>query len=348
MLRLQIDRARWDAHLSKVNAEVPGLVPVVKGNGYGLGLERAVDEALKLGPDTLAVGTFAEARRLPERAEGYSKVVVLTPHLPGDPTEGLPIALFGRVVHTVASAGATADLAGKRVVIECRTSLRRHGVTPEELDGLGAALADVHLEGFALHLPMNRPRGAHPVAEVATWVERLKAAKLPTGTVYVSHLSGPEVAGLGKQFPETTFRARVGTNLWLGDRGALAPKARVLDVERLARGDRYGYRQRKAPRDGHLVVVSGGTAHGVGLAAPKPVAGAITRAKVAAEGALATFNRTLSPFSWAGKQRWFAEPPHMQVSLLWLPAGVEPPAVGADLDVEVRMTTTTFDEIVEV
>ena len=348
MLRLEIDRARWDAHLAKVSAEVPGLVPVAKGNGYGLGLDRCVDEALKLNADTLAVGTFAEARRLPERAETFSKVVVLTPHLPGDPTQGLPIALFGRVVHTVATAEAAADLAGKRVIVECRTSLRRHGIGPEELTDLGGVLSDVHFEGFALHLPMRRPRGSQAVAEVATWVEQLKAAGLPTRTLYVSHLSGPELAGLGKQFPATIFRARVGTNLWLGDRGALAAKARVLDVEKLARGDRYGYRQRKAPRDGHLLVVAGGTAHGIGLAAPKAVAGPVARAKVAAEGGLATLNRTLSPFRWAGKQRWFAEPPHMQVSLLWLPSGVEPPAVGEYLDVETRMTTTTFDEIVEV
>ncbi|HVE24212.1 MAG TPA: alanine racemase [Sporichthya sp.] len=348
MLRLEIDRARWDAHLATVNADVPGLVPVAKGNGYGLGMERCVDEALKLGADTLAVGTFAEARRLPERAEGFSKVVVLTPHLPGDATDGLPIALFGRVVHTVATAEAARDLAGKRVIVECRTSLRRHGVGVDDLPALAEALADVHFDGFALHLPINRPRGAHPVAEVATWVARLATAGLPTSTIYVSHLTGPEVAGLGKQFPGTTFRARVGTKLWLGDRPALRPKARVLDVEALERGDRYGYRQRKAPRDGHLLVVAGGTAHGIGLAAPKPVTGMVTRIKVAGEGALATFNRTLSPFTWAGKQRWFAEPPHMQVSLLWLPGGVEPPAVGEWLDVETRMTTTTFDEVVEV
>jgi len=58
-------------------------------------------------------------------------------------------------------------------------------------------------------------------------------------------------------------------------------------------------------------------------------------------------NRSLSPFRWAGKQRWFAEPPHMQVSLLWLPSSVTPPAVGDELPVEVRMTTTHFDAVVD-
>jgi hypothetical protein len=58
-------------------------------------------------------------------------------------------------------------------------------------------------------------------------------------------------------------------------------------------------------------------------------------------------NRSLSPFWWAGKQRWFGEPPHMQVSLLFLPADVPPPAVGDELDVDVRMTTTHFDRVID-
>jgi hypothetical protein len=57
------------------------------------------------------------------------------------------------------------------------------------------------------------------------------------------------------------------------------------------------------------------------------------------------FGRALSPFHVAGKQRWFAEPPHMQCSLVWLPATFDPPAVGDEVDVDVRMTTTAFDRI---
>ena len=36
----------------------------------------------------------------------------------------------------------------------------------------------------------------------------------------------------------------------------------------------------------------------------------------------------------------------MQISMLWLPDGVVVPAVGSEIDVDVRMTTTTFDQVV--
>ncbi len=36
-LTLTVDRARWRAHIDAVRADYAGLVPVVKGNGYGFG-----------------------------------------------------------------------------------------------------------------------------------------------------------------------------------------------------------------------------------------------------------------------------------------------------------------------
>ena len=47
-----------------------------------------------------------------------------------------------------------------------------------------------------------------------------------------------------------------------------------------------------------------------------------------------------------GKQRLFAEPPHMQASMLFLPSGAHVPAVGDEVDVRVRYTATTFDRVV--
>jgi hypothetical protein len=203
----------------------------------------------------------------------------------------------------------------------------------------------VRLDGFALHLPLDRPRGVDPVAETTEWIERLAGAGLPPATLWVSHLDAADLRGLRGRHQEVAFRPRVGTRLWLGNREAIQARGTVLDVERLARGDRSGYRQHRAPAAGHLVVVSGGTAHGVALEAPKAVRGAVQRAKVVALGALEAGGRNLSPFSWQGRQRWFVEPPHMQVSLIFLPHGVAPPAIGDELDCAVRLTTTHPDRV---
>ena len=92
-------------------------------------------------------------------------------------------------------------------------------------------------------------------------------------------------------------------------------------------------------------VALGGTAHGVALEAPRTVRGPVGRGKALAVGTLAAANLALSPFRWAGKQRWFAEPPHMHVSLLLLPASVDPPAIGTELDCDVRLTTLHPDAV---
>jgi hypothetical protein len=54
--------------------------------------------------------------------------------------------------------------------------------------------------------------------------------------------------------------------------------------------------------------------------------------------------RVHAPFHLGGKQRWFAEPPHMQCSMLLVPDDVEV-ALGDELACDVRFTTTTFDRV---
>ena len=129
----------------------------------------------------------------------------------------------------------------------------------------------------------------------------------------------------------------------------------VLAVHQVAKGRAVGYRQRRAPKDGLLVVVGGGTSHGVALEAPSPASSLRQRAVAAGTGALEASGRARSPFTWDGKRRWFAEPPHMQVSMLWLSAedvrlavgkGGRVPAVGDEIDCRVRHTTSAFDRIV--
>ncbi|MFE6687801.1 alanine racemase [Streptomyces sp. NPDC057743] len=340
-LTLYVDTARWRAHQQSVLQQFPGLVPVCKGNGYGFGHERLAEEATRLGSDILAVGTTYEAARIKDYFSG--DLLVLTPFRHGEE----PVPLPDRAIRSVSSVEGVGGLVGARVVIEVMSSMKRHGVQPEDLPKLAAAIEDVRLEGFAIHLPLDRTDGSDSVDEVIGWMDRLRAARLPLHTMFVSHLKPDEFARLQQQFPQTRFRARIGTRLWLGDHDATEYRGSVLDVTRVAKGDRFGYRQQKAASDGYLVVVAGGTSHGVGLESPKALHGVMPRAKGVARAGLASVNRNLAPYVWAGKQRWFAEPPHMQVSILFVPGDAPEPKVGEELVAHLRHTTTQYDRVVD-
>ena len=202
--------------------------------------------------------------------------------------------------------------------------MRRHGMTAAgAVGGRPSGCRGGRLEGVALHLPLAS--GRH-LAEVERLLTDVVAAELPTRTVWVSHLTAAELATLRSSYADLTVRPRIGTDLWLGDREALRVTATVLDVHELERGDAFGYRGRSAPRDGHLLVVSGGTAHGIGLEAPtgehRPQGPRRDRGPRRPGRRRAS---TRSPFWVDGKQRLFAEPPHMQASMLFLPAGAAVP-----------------------
>jgi hypothetical protein len=94
------------------------------------------------------------------------------------------------------------------------------------------------------------------------------------------------------------------------------------------------------------VIVSGGTAHGIGLEAPTGGATMRDRAARVARGGLDAAGFVRSPFTISGKQRLFAEPPHMQASMLFVPNGTSVPPVGTEVDVQVRFTATAFDRTV--
>ncbi len=354
-LVLRVDGERWRAHLRAVAAERPGLVPVIKGNGYGFGRGRLARKTQWLADqglagDVVAVGTYDEVGDVASRCE--ADIVVLSPWRPWIDLDGLDA---DRIIHTVgrqADLEALAAVPGRpRVLLERLTSMKRHGFTARGLRGAAGHLdqhgprghGGVRLEGVSLHLPLGDD-GAN-LAETRALLTDVVAAGLGSATVWVSHLSADEVEQLGTAYPDLTLRPRVGTDLWLGDRGALRVTARVLDVHPVERGERYGYRGRTLPRTGHLLVVSGGTAHGIGLEAPTGEGSARARAATLARGGLDALGLAKSPYTVAGKARYFAEPPHMQSSMLFLPSGVEPPAVGEEVEVRVRFTATTVDAV---
>jgi alanine racemase len=344
-LTLTVDGDRWRRHLRSVADRTPGLVPVAKGNGYGFGLGRLARRAEWLGVDTLAVGTYEELSEVRQRFGG--DLLVLTPWRPFG--SALPDDLAPRrVIHTVSRL---ADLLAllevqpeARLVLERMTSMRRHGMSADELRSAAKLLErrPAKVEGVAFHLPLAA--GAH-LSEVVGLVNDVVASGLATRRMWVSHLTTRELGSLRSSYADFEVRPRIGTDLWLGDRAALRVTANVLDVHEVERGDVFGYRGRTAPKAGHILVVSGGTSHGIGLEAPTGGHSMRARAATLARGGLDAVGFVRSPFTVDGKQRLFAEPPHMQASMLFLPQGPRVPAVGDEVDVRVRFTTTHVDRV---
>ena len=377
---LQVEASRWQAHLAAtrgaitVHAETE-LVPVVKGNGYGLGQSRLARACDLLGVDVIAVGTIFEVDEVLagsladvlvlERCDGRDRAAARAWVVAAERWDA------ARLIRTVATRAGLHEVLegprGARVVLEGRTSMHRFGFSPDELQWLLAqpevrqGITSGHIEvlGLGLHLPLAQPRGpqhtAGPTAgtpraqEILQWCGIWQAQELRTvhptaAAVWLSHVTDAELAGIRAQ-SQLPLRVRIGSRLWLGDRGALAAAGSVLAVHPLPAGTRVGYRQRTGPRDGTLVVVSGGTAHGIGLSAPTPAASLRQRAVTAGTGALDAAGRALSPFTWQGKQRWFAEPPHQHHSMVWLPRGCVIPSIGDEFSAEVRYTTSRFDAV---
>ena len=198
---LHVDAARWRSHLAGFVEATPGIVPVVKGNGYGLGRDLLAAESSTLGCPTLAVGTYAE---VPDALAAFGgDVMVLSPWRPF-----LPDVIYdARVVHTVGRVADVEALAARgeetRVVVEGETSMARHGFDRHELAAVAAALGDLRVEGFAVHLPM----AGSNLIEAESWAAALEASQIETDTFYVSHLTGPELAELSRATPEPPGQA---------------------------------------------------------------------------------------------------------------------------------------------
>ena len=343
---LQLDAERWREHLATVAGAVPGLVPVIKGNGYGYGLRLLAEESTRLGVPTVAVGTAAEVDLI---REGYAgEVVILQPWEAGNDL-ALRLTDDPAVITTVSRLDDLQRLSegsgSPRVLIEVLTSMRRHGISVDDLPEVGPLLTGLRFEGWTIHLPLldeGRYAEAERLARAA-----LDAAPAP---LWLSHLPAEEAAALSRQLggasgDPTPVRLRVGTRLWLGDESTRRSVATVLDVHPVRRGQRAGYRQRLCPANGWIVVVAGGTSHGIGLEAPTAATTVRQRAIAVATGSLEAVGLALSPYTINGKKRWFLEPPHMQSSLIFLPGKEKPPVIGDEIPVELRLTTATVDTV---
>ena len=337
-LILHVDGAKWRNHLATVLAESDAqVVPVIKGNGYGFGKKVLAQEAKDLNLPVVAVATVAEAKEIESVFPG--EILLLSPSASSDSE---------KVIHTISPHSSVfSGTMPKKFVLELLSPIHRHGFSVADL---GNALEKYSkagkCEGIAIHLPIDQKSSA------ADWIDKSLQSITERGiataefkdTVWVSHISEKDLIKLKQKWPQIVWKIRIGTKLWLGDRSALKAKAQVLDLHAIDKPTSVGYRQYKVGR-GWLVIASGGTSHGVGLEIATPKRDFLSQAKSLIKSVLNLFGWNPSPFSWNGKKLEFAEAPHMHLSLLTF-KGKNAPKVGSELDVDVRFTTTTFDQVV--
>jgi alanine racemase len=307
-VRLTVQRDAWERHVAEVAGGIDGLVPVVKGNGYGFGRTTLHRVAARLAA-RVCVGTVHEL----DHVDPAVTPVVLTPTLHAPPTTGAVLTV-GAPAHVEALAGW-----GGRVVVKLRSSMNRYGVAPADLDAVTAMIraAGLTVDGAAIHLPLAGD-DASRAAEIAAWTEHL-----PSGwELSVSHLSAAHFAALQRAHPERRLRLRTGTALWHGDKSFLHLGADVLDVVR-PDGPTAGY---------HATPVRAGTA-------------AIALVGAGTANGVAALADGRSPFHFARQRLDLLEPPHMHTSMCLAADGAPRPRIGDTVDLQRPLIATDADEV---
>ncbi len=364
---LTINRERFESHLTSVLAkhESAGaqVVPVIKGNGYGFGRTLLAEAVSNLGLARTCVGTIWEAAEVLENFTG--EVIVLEPISSSDELafsqwQNLLSDYSARLIPMVANAEAE-NLSGigvTRAWLEIKTSMHRFGLSISEAAKV-VATNNFAIAGFSLHLPISQSTlsnsmkfetsdqstQSNKVREVLgllSWLKEISNSSSANFELLLSHMTPAEISTIHRLNPDIKIGIRLGTSLWLGDLGALKATGTVLAINDISSDDRVGYTQTSGST--RLAIISGGTAHGVALAAPVNPTNLRKRGIAIAEGFAMAAGKVRSPFSISGKNLMFAEPPHMQVSMLWLD-GFEL-AVGDQVECNVRNTTTNFDAVI--
>jgi hypothetical protein len=345
------------------------LVPVVKGNGYGFGRGVLASEASRLGCHRIAIGTVWELGQT--LADFAGEILVLEPFNSNDESA---IAQWrshlennaDRIIVTVSNQDLASVRASgaKNIYLEGKTSLSRFGILPFDMQSL-TNLHDLKVLGLSLHLPITQPAiKVDPTTEISSAFNGAELSQSMTETwnwivlyeelstkfslpkhVSLSHVSDKQVRSLKNMVQSYNFNleieVRVGTKLWLGEPSALQACGTVLQIHEITHRQTVGYQQTDSGNNKRLIVVSGGTAHGVAMAAPSNASSLRKKGVAIAEGFSQAIGKVRSPFSYKSKNLDFVEPPHMQVSMLW--SDDTSIAIGDQLDCNVRNTTSNFD-----
>jgi len=373
---LKVDASKFRSHLvavmnsyAKAGAE---LVPVIKGNGYGFGRDALAGETARLGCNQIAVGTVWELEQ--SLAAFAGEILVLEPFNSIDESASKKWRQHlehnsDRIIVTVSNLdlGGARSAGVKNIYLEGKTSLSRFGILHFDMQSLDN-FDDLKVLGLSLHLPIVQSASkvnatteissafdgttlSQSMTEVWNWIvlyEELSNKHSLPKRISLSHVTEKQVQAFKKMMQNYSFdfeiEVRIGTKLWLGEPNAIQASGTVLQIHEMTHRQNVGYRQIASGNNKRLIVVSGGTAHGVAMAAPSNTNSLRKKGIAIAEGISQALGKVRSPFSHNGNNLDFVEPPHMQVSMLW--SNDSTISVGDTLDCNVRNTTTYFDQVI--
>jgi hypothetical protein len=311
-LVLTVQSDAWNKHVTSLANSVHGLVPVVKGNGYGFGRNWLAARAGDLSP-TIAVGTIFEVSSVP----AHCTPVVLTPslELPEDLRDDT-ILTVGSMAHIEAVASSNKS---RQVVIKIRSSMNRYGAAVSDVAQLlkKCRTTNLQVRGVSIHPPLTGTSADH-VHEIENLLATIDLS-LPA---WVSHVGPQDFADLQLRHPERQWFVRLGTSLWHGDKTTLQLTADVIETVAVSSGQKVGYHGVEIFQSGTLVMVGCGSAHGV-----SPLADGF------------------SPFHFSRQRIQLIELPHMHTSMCFIPSGQPTPVVGDWVDVQRPLITTAVDYI---
>ena len=248
-LRLTVDTESWRANIDHVARRCPGLVPVVKGNGYGFGRADLAHVAAGLA-DTIAVGTIHELDHVPA---GVTPVVLTPSWRPPDTTRA--VLTVGTVAHVKALAGWNG-----RVLVKLASPVRRFGT---DVAGLGAVMTAVRASGSRSPASASTRRSPEPTTSTSTTSARGSACSMPTTRSGSATCRPPPTPIFAMRGPTTGSGSASAARCGTATRPRCTSTPTCSTSTRSPPANMPATARASVPVDGHLVVVGAGTAHGV-------------------------------------------------------------------------------------
>ena len=151
-LTLQVNNQSWSNSLKTViNSYENCIVPVIKGNGDGIGKSNLAKKSQDLGLTEIAIGTIFEAKEVINK--DFSQIVVMDPikDLDKNSFDELKRLNDKAIVLTLSDINDATNLKETPVIIEVLTSMKRFGLTANDLK----TLINHQILGLSLHLPIE-------------------------------------------------------------------------------------------------------------------------------------------------------------------------------------------------